>query len=71
MVATKSGVSDILACDPLGRFWAFEVKTGTKPSPLQLWNIDEIRKRNGQAHVVYSLDDVKAAIRAYSEQSSP
>lgn len=66
MTASKSGVPDILACDPKGKFWAFEVKVeGNKPSPLQEYNIKLINDTGGEAHVVYSLEDVKEAISAY------
>lgn len=64
IVASKSGVPDIVACDPSGNFWAFECKVGkNKASPLQLHNIQEIEKRNGRAFVVYSLDQVKQIVQ--------
>ena len=75
VVATKSGVPDIVACDPCGNFWAFECKVGSnKASPLQLHNISEIEKRNGRAFVVYSLDQVKHIVKQTEQQlekSSP
>lgn len=62
VVASKSGVPDLLCCSPNGFFWAFEVKAKTKPSKLQEYNIQEIQKRNGSAFVVYSLQEVKDII---------
>lgn len=53
---TKVGVPDILACVN-GRFVAVEVKAPNgKPSPIQLWNIEEIKKSNGIALVLYPKD---------------
>ena len=50
---TKSGVPDILVCCN-GYFLAIEVKADDgKPSELQLWNRDEIRKSGGIAIIVY------------------
>lgn len=64
IVASRNGVPDIIACDPAGNFWAFEVKFGSnKASPLQLHNIQEIERCNGRAFVVYSLDQVKAIVQ--------
>jgi len=63
-VANKNGVPDILACSPLGVFVAIEVKHGTnKASPLQLYNIDLIKKNNGIAMVVWSLEEVIANLQ--------
>lgn len=50
---TKDGVPDILCCIN-GYFVAIEVKAQNgKPSPLQLYNIREIRKAGGFAFVLY------------------
>lgn len=50
---TKSGVPDILACVN-GYFVGIEVKAQNgKPSELQLYNIQQIRKAGGFAYVVY------------------
>lgn len=50
---TKVGVPDILACVN-GRFVAIEVKgINGKPAPIQLWNIEKIRKSGGIAMVLY------------------
>lgn len=50
---TRIGVPDILACVN-GFFVAIEVKaTHGKPSDLQLWNRDEIRKSGGISIVLY------------------
>lgn len=54
---TKSGIPDLLCCSPNGRFVAIEVKAehGT-PSELQIYNINEINKRNGVARILYPKD---------------
>lgn len=50
---TKTGIPDILACVN-GYFVAIEVKgPNGKPSELQLYNIDKIRKAGGIAVVLY------------------
>lgn len=50
---TRTGVPDILACVN-GYFVAIEVKSQTgKPSELQIYNRDEIRKAGGIAVVLY------------------
>lgn len=50
---TKVGIPDILACVN-GFFIAIEVKSDSgKPSELQLWNRDEIRKAGGIAIILY------------------
>lgn len=50
---TKNGIPDILACVN-GYFVAIEVKAQNgKPSELQIYTINEIRKSNGFAMVVY------------------
>ena len=50
---TKSGIPDILACVN-GYFVGIEVKAQNgKPSELQLYNVDKIRKAGGFAFVVY------------------
>lgn len=53
---TKSGIPDILVCCN-GYFMGLEIKGPKgKPSELQLWNIDEIRKAGGFAMVLYPND---------------
>lgn len=50
---TKSGVPDLLICCN-GYFVAVEVKAEDgKPSDLQLWNIEQIKKAGGFAMVLY------------------
>lgn len=50
---TKEGIPDILCCVN-GYFVAIEVKAQNgKPSPLQLYNVREIRKAGGFAFVLY------------------
>ena len=50
---TKSGVRDLLICCN-GYFVAVEVKAEDgKPSDLQLWNIEQIKKAGGFAMVLY------------------
>jgi len=58
IVASRGGVSDIISCDPQGRFWSVEVKKpGEKPRKLQSWNLAEVKKRNGIAFWCDSYDD--------------
>lgn len=50
---TKSGVPDLLICCN-GFFVAVEVKAENgKPSDLQIWNINQIKKAGGIAMVLY------------------
>lgn len=66
VTCNRSGIMDIIACAPGGRFVGIEVKFGTnKTSKLQDWNIAEVTKRGGLAFVAYSLEDVKYHIAAY------
>ena len=58
IVASKGGVSDVISCDPQGRFWSVEVKKpGEKPRKLQLWNLEQVKKRGGIAFWCDSYDD--------------
>lgn len=61
---TKSGVPDLLICCN-GYFVAVEVKAENgKPSELQLWNIEQIKKAGGIAMVLYPnrFEDFKKII---------
>jgi Holliday junction resolvase len=65
MAASKSGVPDILACCPDGKFLAIEVKTPQKrnnTSKLQEYNLDKIRQCNGLAFVACSVEEVRALL---------
>jgi len=55
------GSSDIIGCDPEGRFIGAEVKTATgKPTPEQRNFIDNINRKGGIAGIVRSpLDALK------------
>lgn len=67
---TKSGVPDILACVN-GYFVAIEVKASNgKPSELQLWNRDEIRKSRGISIILYpnQFDDFMLLIKDLIER---
>ena len=53
---SKVGTPDILACIN-GRFVAIEVKAENgKPSELQLYHIEQIRKAGGIAYILYPKD---------------
>ncbi len=53
------GISDILACSPIGQFWAIEVKKpGGKPSSDQIAFLSRVRANKGIAILAYSIDDV-------------
>lgn len=57
----RRGIPDLLVCYK-GQFLGFEVKTPTtrnKASPLQLKNIEMIRKANGIACVVWEVEQVE------------
>lgn len=61
---TRAGVPDLLACVN-GYFVAIEVKAENgKPSELQLWNVEQIRKAGGIAIVLYpdQFDDFKELV---------
>lgn len=50
---TKAGVPDLLVCCN-GHFLAIEIKASNgRPSPLQLYTIDQIKKAGGTALVLY------------------
>lgn len=66
----KRGVPDIIGCFN-GIFVAFEVK---RPgvgvvSDLQAHIIEQIKSANGHSFVVYSVDDVKAALAGLAARS--
>lgn len=53
---TKSGVPDLL-CSIKGRFVGIEVKAEKgKPSPLQIYNKEQIEKSGGIAYILYPKD---------------
>jgi len=53
---TKSGIPDLLACVN-GYFLGIELKVKpNKPSELQLYNVDQIRKAGGVAFILYPED---------------
>ena len=53
---TKSGIPDILACIK-GKFVGIEVKAEKgKPSPLQIYNKNQIEKSGGIAYILYPKD---------------
>jgi Holliday junction resolvase len=53
---TKSGIPDLLICCN-GIFLAVELKGPSgKPSELQLWTIDQIKKSGGFSFVLYPKD---------------
>lgn len=53
---TKAGVPDLLCCVN-GRFVAIEVKAEKgRVAPLQTYNIEQIKKANGIAIVLYPKD---------------
>ena len=57
-----AGIPDIIVCHK-GRFIALEAKVGrNKPTKLQAATIDKIRQAGGIAAVVYSVEDVRAAL---------
>jgi len=69
IAAGKAGVLDLVCCDPEGSFVAIEIKIkGNKPSKLQWYNIEEIKKRNGIAYVVYTIEELRQIIKNHSQK---
>lgn len=69
--ATRAGVPDILAC-VAGKFVAIEVKrpeTINTVSELQQYNLDLVKKCGGIAFVATSVNDVKAALEVFNDES--
>jgi len=59
IVCNRNGIPDVIGCTPKGRFFAIEVKFGSKKaSKLQAWNISEVNKLGGIAFIAYDLDTV-------------
>lgn len=55
----RKGVPDLLACHA-GRFYGVEIKVGPdKPSPWQTRELNAIRKANGRAWVIRSMEDLE------------
>jgi len=53
---TRAGVPDILACIN-GHFVAIEVKAENgKPTELQKWNVEQIKRSGGIALILYPAD---------------
>lgn len=53
---TKNGIPDLLVCCN-GHFLGVELKAPNgKPSDLQIWNIEQIKKAGGIAMVLYPKD---------------
>lgn len=66
----RSGVPDIICCVN-GYFFAIEVKAGAnKPTPLQVREIEAIRRSNGVAVVAndQNWDMVRGLVRMLKEQ---
>ena len=64
IVCNRNGIMDVIACAPTGRFVGIELKWGTgRPSPLQVYNIDEVKKRNGIAFLAWDLETVMKELK--------
>jgi penicillin-binding protein-related factor A (putative recombinase) len=63
----SQGVPDIRCCYK-GLFVAFELKKSQqdKPSQLQLYRIEQIRKAGGIAEIIWSLDQAKEVLNEIS-----
>ena len=69
---SKTGVPDLLACIN-GKFIGLEVKKENgKPSEIQLWNIEQIKKSGGIAMVVKPSDyeNVKKLIEKLGDDNN-
>lgn len=64
ILCNRNGIMDVIACSPKGAFVGIELKWGKgRPSKLQEWNIEEVKKRNGIAFIAYSLEEVKEVLK--------
>ena len=64
IVCNRNGIMDVIACAPTGRFVGIELKWGNgRPSPLQVYNIDEVKKRNGIAFLAWDLETVMKELK--------
>lgn len=64
----STGVSDILAVTPTGRFLAVECKdAGKNPTPEQVQFLDGVKERGGLAVVAHSVEDVEQVIDTGAE----
>jgi len=62
----EKGISDLICCDPYGRFIAIEVKKpGNTLSDYQAIFLDRVRSVKGRAIIAYSLDDVIKEIESW------
>lgn len=60
-----AGIPDIIGCTPSGRFFGLECKTGRdRPTPLQDYCINELRKAGAIAACVHSLDEALDVLEA-------
>jgi len=65
ITTNKSGAPDIVGCLQ-GHFIAIEVKRpGQKPRPLQLYQIEQIRRAGGVAFYADSVEKVKKYLSKY------
>jgi len=63
ITTNKKGIPDIIACYN-GKYLAIEVKKpGGKPTELQVWNLEEIRKSGGVAILAYSWAEVEHTLK--------
>lgn len=70
MKANKSGIPDLFVLLPNGYAMFIEVKSASgKPSKLQLYYIEEIRKRNCCAILCYSVEDAVTMAEALSRKT--
>lgn len=69
IAASKAGVSDLVCCDPYGRFITIEIKFGkNKLTKLQMYNMEQVEKRNGIAYVINTIEQIETIIKVHSVQ---
>lgn len=69
VLANKSGIADIIACSPTGRYVEIEVKFGAnKLSALQEHRLAEVNKRGGVSIAAWSLEDVIDGLKEAGER---
>jgi len=63
ITTNRAGIPDIIACVN-GKYLAIEVKNEKgKATPLQLWNIEQIKNSGGHAIIARSWEDVAEELR--------
>jgi hypothetical protein len=69
IIANKSGILDIIACSPNGRYIEIEVKFGKNTlSALQEHRLSEVKRRHGVGISAWSLEEVIEGLKEAGER---